>query len=119
MRVLPLCGLRRQEGPQGRAVFRRRVLPIRLDRVPALAQSFLICIAVLRDQRGDPLRMTHGQSKAHWCSIVEDVKRIPPEAEDLGEPLHDLGQMIKGVFEGFPIRSLAEPKTWQVRRYHV
>src|SRR6476620_4077683 len=119
MRVLPLRGLWLQEGAQRRPVFRRRVFPIGLDRVPALAQSFLIRIAVLRDQRGDPLRMTQGQSKAHWCSIVEDVKGIPPEAEDLGEPLHDLSQMIKGVFEGFPIRSIAEPKTWQVRRYHV
>jgi hypothetical protein len=32
--------------------------------VPAVAQPFFIGVAVLRDQRGDLLRMTHGQSKA-------------------------------------------------------
>jgi len=63
--------------------------------------------------------MTHGQAKAHWCAIVEDVKSIPAEAERLGEALHDLSQMIKGVFEGFPIRRLGVAETWQVRRHHM
>jgi hypothetical protein len=63
--------------------------------------------------------MTHGQSKAHWCSIVEDVKNIPIQPEKLGKALHYFRQMIKAVCEGFPIGGLAEAKTWQVRRHYV
>src|SRR5262245_49046847 len=63
--------------------------------------------------------MTQGQAKADGCSIVEDVKSIANEAEDPSKALHHLSQMIKGVFEGFPIRRLGEAKTWQIRRHHV
>src|SRR5262249_46318120 len=119
MRVLPFGDLWFQEGAQGRTVFRRRIPPIGLDRIPAVAQALFICIAVLRDQRGDSLWMTQGQAKAHWCSVVENVKSIPTKAEDLGKVLNDVSQMIKGVFEGFPIWGLGEAETWQIRRHHV
>jgi hypothetical protein len=61
----------------------------------------------------------HRQAKAHRCAVVEDVKSVPAEAEGLGESLHELSQMIEGVFERLAIRRPGETETWQIRRNHV
>src|SRR6476660_5106356 len=114
MPVLPLCGLRRQEGAQRRAVFRRGIFPICLDWVPAVAQPLFVGVAILRNQSGDALWMTQRQSKAHRCTVVEDVESVPDKAEDLGKALHDLSQMIESVFLFSAIRRLREAETWQV-----
>src|SRR5215467_13337446 len=57
MHVLPLGCLGREEAAQRRAILGRGFLPVALDRVPALAEPLLIGVAVLRDDRGDSLRV--------------------------------------------------------------
>ena len=59
---------------------RRAIRPVGLDRVPELLQALLVGVAVLHDQRRDPLRMLQRQPIAHGRAIVHDVER---EARDL------------------------------------
>ena len=47
MRVLPLRRFRLEESAQCRAVLRRRLFPVGLDRIPALAEPLEISVAVL------------------------------------------------------------------------
>src|SRR5215469_890649 len=55
--ILGLGRLGREEFAQGCAVLRSWLLPVFLDRIPTLAQTFFISVAVLRDDGGDPLGM--------------------------------------------------------------
>lgn len=55
--VLPDGGLGLEEGPKCIAIRLRLVFPIFPDRVPALAQSFLVGVTVLRDDGGYAFRM--------------------------------------------------------------
>src|SRR5436190_13215624 len=55
--ILPDRRLGLEEGAKRLAVGRRSVLPIGPDRVPAVAQPLLIGVAILRDDRRDPLGM--------------------------------------------------------------
>lgn len=55
--VLPLDGGRCQELAQCISVGLRGFTPVALDRCPAFAESLLVRIAVLRDDRRDALRM--------------------------------------------------------------
>ena len=55
VRVLPDGRLGLEEGAQRLAVLLRCVLPISPDRVPAVAQAFLIGVAILRNDRRDPV----------------------------------------------------------------
>src|SRR5262249_15318706 len=54
VRVLPARRLRSEHGAERFAVRLRRVLPVGPDRSPAFAQTFLIGVAVLRDDGCDP-----------------------------------------------------------------
>ena len=75
MDVLPLGRFRLEEIAQCRAVLRRRLLPIFLDRVPALAQAFHIGIAVLRDDGGDSLGMSLREPESHRRAVIKHVNR--------------------------------------------
>ena len=77
--------LGRQESAQRLAVGGRGVLPVGPDRVPALAQPFLIGVAVLRDDRGDPVGMLHREPEAGRRAVVEDIDGVAIEADDFGE----------------------------------
>src|SRR2546426_300537 len=57
MHVLPLGRLGREEVAERRTVRGCGLLPVALNRVPALAQPLLIGVAVLRDNRRGPLRV--------------------------------------------------------------
>ena len=73
------------------------VLPIGPDRVPAVAQPFLIGVAVLRDDRGDPLRMPHREPEAGRRAVVEDVEGEAVEADDLGEAVDRVREPVESV----------------------
>ena len=81
VRVLPLRGLRLQKGLQRRPVFGTGVFPVLLDRVSARAEPFLVGIAVLRHNRGDPFRMPDRQPETNGGAVIEDIKGIVAEAE--------------------------------------
>src|SRR6516225_5698655 len=99
VRVLELRCTSLQEGAQIIAVLLSRILPVRANRIPALAQTFLIRIAVLRDQRGDTLGPRHCQAEAHRRAVVEDIDRIAIQADSIRERLNDFGKMVKRVTE--------------------
>jgi hypothetical protein len=53
------------------------------NRVPAVAQALLVSIAVLRDDRGDPVPMLDREPEPGWRAVVEHIDRITVEADDL------------------------------------
>src|SRR5262249_22819798 len=114
MRVLPLGRLGREEVAERRAILRRGLLPVALDGIPAAAESFLIGIAVLRDDRGDSLRVARRQAEAHRCAVVEDIDRITSEPGDGCETVDDVGEVIKGVLELRPVGRSGEAEARQV-----
>ena len=114
MHVLPLGRLGREEVAERRTVRGCGLLPVALNRVPALAQPLLIGVAVLRDDRGDPLRVAGRQTEANRRAVVEDVHGMTGKPGDLREPVDDLGEVIEGVPEPRPVRRLGETEARQV-----
>src|SRR5262245_2572806 len=90
------------------------LVPVFLDRVPALAQTLFISIAILRNDRYHALRMSEGEAEADRRAVIEDVDRISLEADGLGEGIDDLGQIIERVFELRPTRGIRETKAQQI-----
>ena len=88
--------------------FPTSVSSISLDRIPAFAQALQVGVAVLRDHRGDPLRMANGESKTNWRAVVENIKRVADEADRLREPLDLLRQVLEAVFEAFSFGRFGE-----------
>ena len=90
MRILPDGRLRLEEGAQRLTVCGRSVLPIGPDRIPAVAQALLISVAVLRDDRGDPIRMLDREPEPGRRAIVERIDGVAVEADGLGEAVDRL-----------------------------
>src|SRR5215471_8776068 len=88
--VLPLSRFWLEESAQCGAIFRRRFLPVGLNRIPAFAQTLQVGVAVLRDHGGDSLWMPNGKTKTDRCAVVENIKRVGVEADRLREPLDHL-----------------------------
>jgi hypothetical protein len=97
MRVLPDGRLGLEECAQGLAVGGRGILPIGPDRGPTLTQPLLIGIAVLGDDRGDPVGVLHREPEAGRCAVVKDIDSITVEPDDFGEPIDDTSKIIEGV----------------------
>src|ERR1700678_2929999 len=95
--VLPDRRLRRKERAKRRAIGFGRVLPVRPDRVPTVAQPFFIGIAVLRDNCRDALWMVRNDAKSGRRAVVEYIDREPREPNHFGEAVDHAGQMIEGV----------------------
>src|SRR5437016_6989728 len=119
MRVLPLGRLGREEVAERRAVLRRGLLPVALDRVPALAQPVLIGVAILRDDRSDSLRVARRETEAHRGPVIENIEGITAEAERFRKLLHHVGQVIKGVRKARRARRIRETKSWEVGSDHA
>src|SRR5262249_7036426 len=95
------------------------LLPISLDRVPAIAEALLVSVAVLRNDGSDSLRMGQRQTQADGSSVIEDVNGEAFEPNRLGETIDDLGEVFEGVAEVFAIGGLRESEAWQIRRDHA
>src|SRR5215471_15308261 len=80
---------------QSSTVGLRRVLPVFLDGVPALAQTLLVGVAVLGNDRRDPLRMCKCEAKADGGSVIEYVNSIAVEADCLREAVDDIGEVLE------------------------
>src|SRR5437899_3323068 len=119
MFVLPLGRLWREKAAERLAILGCWLLPVALDRVPALAQPLHIGVAILRDDRRDPLRVARRETETHRCAVVEDVDGITGEPGDRCEPVDNAGEVIEGVLELRPVRRVGETETRQVRGYHM
>src|SRR4029450_2032046 len=73
MRVLPARRVGREEAAERLSVSLRRFLPIGPNGIPAVAEAFLIGVAVLGNDCGDAIRVPNGEAEANGCAIVEDV----------------------------------------------
>src|ERR1700678_2761607 len=58
--------------------------------------------------------MSHGQTKAGWRSVVEDINCIAVEAECLGEGVRGARQCVEGIRVFSFLRDFCESKTRQV-----
>src|SRR5438067_480575 len=119
MDVLPFGGFRLQEFAQGCPVLRGWLLPVFLDRIPTLAQTFFISVAILRNDGSDLLGMGQREPKPDRSSIVEDVDRVSINTDALCEPVDDLGQVLKAVAEPFAVRGVGKAKARKIGRHQM
>src|SRR5689334_4332955 len=99
MDVLPLCCLGFEELPKSRPIFRRRLLPVLLNRIPAFTQALLVRIPILGDDGRDALWMCQRQTQTDWGTVVEYIDRIILQPNRLRKTIDDLGDVFKGVSE--------------------
>src|SRR4029077_4194144 len=104
--VLPDRRLGRQESAQRVPIALRRVFPIGADRLPAVAQPFLVSVSVLRDDGGEALGVPRRQPEARRGTVVEDVDGEASEPDDLGEAVDDPRDIVERVVECAAIRHL-------------
>src|SRR5262249_4797775 len=97
MRVLPLGRFGLEELTQCRTVCFVWRFPVLLNWVPAFTQSFLVGIAVLRNDCGDPVRVLQCKTETYGSSVVENVQCKVAEANLLDESANGLCQLLKGV----------------------
>src|SRR5262245_25793306 len=114
--VLPTGCLRREESMERLSVRRRRVLPVGFNGSPALAETFVVCIAVLRDDGRDALGVADSEPETYWRTVVKDVGRKPIEADDLCKTLDHTGDVVERVTEFLPRRHVGLTKSGKVRR---
>jgi hypothetical protein len=69
-----------------------RLPPVALDRIPAVAESFLISVCVLRDDAGDPFWIGQRDAQPGWRAVVEDIQRETVEPDHLSEATDYLGE---------------------------
>ena len=106
-----VSGLR--NGAQRLPVGRRGVLPVGADRLPAVAQALFVGVAVLRNDRGDPVRMLDRQPEPCRRAVVEHVDGIAVEADGLGEAVDRLRDPVECVR---PIRHVGVAEARQIGR---
>src|SRR5260370_42052874 len=116
MRVLPAGCLRSEEGAERVSVRLWWGLPVGLDWAPALDKTFLVGVAVLRDDGNYPLRVADGEPEACRCAVVEDVHCKPIEADDLGKAVDHTGDVVERVTEFFSWRHIGLTEPRKVRR---
>ena len=119
MRILPLSCFGLEELAQGRTILCRRLLPVFLDRIPAIAKPLFIGIAVLRDDGGDTLRVCQPQAESDRSAVIEDVDRKTLETNGLGKASDHLSQSFERVAELLPVGRIREAEARQIGRYHV
>ena len=97
-------------------ISRRRLGPIRTNRRPGIAQPFEVRIAVLRDQRTDPLRLCHGQTKTHRRAVIKHIQRIPREFQRIDKMPQGNCQVIEAVTVAPRLRHFGKTEARQIRR---
>src|SRR5262249_6068456 len=86
------------------------------DRSPALAETLLVGVTVLRDDGGDPLGVVDSEPEACRRAVVEDVYCKPIEADDLGKAVDDARDVVEGIAECLTRRHVGLTKSGKVRR---
>ncbi len=62
------------------------------DRGPAVLKPLRVGISILRDDRGNPVRMANGEAEARRRAIIKDIKSITIEADHLREAVDHLAR---------------------------
>src|SRR5580704_208825 len=57
--------------------------PILSDRSPSLTKAFFVCVAILRNNGGNSVRVHHRQTEAGWRSIIEHVDCVTVDLDCL------------------------------------
>jgi hypothetical protein len=83
------------------------------DRVPAVAQSLLIGIPVLRDDRRDPVRMLYCVPEAGRRAVLEDKDGIATEADHLGEAVDHRCDLVEAIAAARHVRVAESPQVWR------
>jgi hypothetical protein len=97
-----------------------RVGPVGLERSPEVVRdAFLVCVAVLYDERRDALGMCAREPEPDRCAVVLDVERVAREAELLGEPIDRRGEIVERVREQLAGGHRAVPESGIVGRDDV
>src|SRR5256884_9829876 len=89
------------------------------DRTPSVTKTFFVCVPVLRNNRRNPVRVSHRQTEAGWGAIVEHVDCIAVELECLREGVDRQRQSVEGVRIVLFRRDLGESETRTIRRDHA
>src|SRR5271166_402751 len=103
VRVLPDRGLGCEECLQRLAIGLGRILPVGPDRIPAVAEPFFVGIAVLRNDRGDPVRMLHRQAETGRRTVIEDIDGVAIETDHFGETIDDVSDPIEAMAAVGPV----------------
>ena len=74
---------------------------------------------VLDDERLEPLGMGDREPESHRAAVVLHEEGVAGQAENLGEPADDRGQVVEGVRELGMAGRIAVPEPWIVRRDQV
>src|SRR5215468_8636357 len=119
MSVLPSCSLRLEKVPKRRAILYCGLTPIPLNRIPALAEAFLVGVTILGYNRGDSLGMCQSHAKTHWRAIIKHVERVTQQADFRGKCPDHAGKIIKRVFELRAGRCIRKSEARQIRRDHM
>jgi hypothetical protein len=92
---------------------------VRPDWVPAIAETLFVGIAILGNDRRDPFRMAHSETKAGRSAVVEHVDGETFEADDLSEAFDAFGERIEIVFEVLVRRHVGLAEPGKIRRNHA
>src|ERR1700676_344323 len=95
------------------------VLPERTPHDPQGRQTFLVSARILDDHRLDFLWMSQSHAESHWAAVVLHEECVVIQMHLVGEVLHYLRKMIKGVRKLLVVRPGGVTKPRIVRRDQV
>src|ERR1700678_602017 len=99
-------------------MFQGWLSPVALDRLPSIAQTLFVSIAILRDDGGHALGGHQRQAKASWRAVIENVHRIAVKFQSLGKCEDRLCQRVEGEFIVALRRNLSEAEARQIWSDH-
>src|SRR5262249_28434893 len=114
--ILPDRCFGREESTERLPVRLRRLSPVGSDRVPAVAQPFLVGVAILRDDRCNALWIFCRHSKTCRRTVVEYVDRKTVEADNFGKAIDYARNMVERIVELVAARHVRLAKPGKIRR---
>ena len=96
--VLPAGGIDGEQLAEGFCVLFGAVLPVGFEGSPEIAESFVVGVAVLDDERLHALGTFRGKAETDRRTVVHQIEAVAVEAHFLGEGLDDVREVVEGVF---------------------
>src|SRR5947199_9680231 len=87
--------------------------------MPAVTEALNVGIAVLRNDRGNSVRVLERQAKSHRRTVIEDVDGVMLQAKHLRQTIDDGSEIVKRVPEGSVFRGERKPESRKIRRHHA
>ena len=116
IRVLPFQSLQSMKALQGFTIFDGLLIPVLLDGIPKLSESFVISIAILHDQCLYPFRVFCYDSISNGSTVIHEVDAEPFDIEGLKKTFNDLCHVIERIIKFSHGRLFASSITGIVRR---